>query len=70
VIVYTPAAGDVLERDGRRITVEHVDEAARRVHFVLSFADGQGGGHYWKDKRKFVNEILLGQFKLVQQKVK
>lgn len=70
MIVYTPAAGDVLERDGKRIAVERVDEAARKVHFVLSFADRQGGGRYWKDKREFVNEILVGQFKLVRQGAK
>ena len=70
MIVYTPNVGDVLERDGRRITVERVDEAARRVHFTLSFADSQAGGRYWKDKREFINEIMIGQFRLVRQEVK
>jgi hypothetical protein len=70
MIVYIPSPGDVLELDGRRITVERIDEAARRVHFVLSFAERKGGGRYWKDKREFVNEIVTGQFKLVRQEVK
>ena len=67
MIAYIPAAGDVLERDGRRIAVERVDEAARKVHFILSFADRKGCGRFWKDKREFVNEIMIGQFRLVRQ---